>query len=489
VSYTNVQNPLTTKNGVPYNLQYNLKTGDVQIIQQNAPAGTRPIYQDGKWNASATELGFTDAEKLQLHQRTILSVQAAYNSVGGVNSGAKLAQWAAKSFSTGNPGQTSVTPEQSVSGTTGGTGGGGVGTIVSPLLQPAEAVKNFAINGQKFGVGNERELFGGLMKYPLDLMTPQQDHFVISQFRYQPSKTEAIFGGQAAALTSLTQGLQPGSNLFESAIGTVFLPMPNNVSDNNSVSWGEDAMSNLAAAATANTLGDVGGKLAAAGVSGLLGELTGIGARRGAGIGLQLSNLAAVIAKGGASPEMSTLLSTELTSQLLKLQGLGVDAESILARGAGIVPNSNLELLFKSPTLRTFTFNYRLSPRSAQEAAMIRRIIRFFKQGMATKKMSGRSGQGSFFLGTPNVFKLEYRSRGKSIDAVNKFKTCALTSFSCNYSPDGIWAAYEQGQPVSTIFNLTFNELEPIYDTDYQDNNIFEGRNDLSSVNSNSVGY
>jgi hypothetical protein len=121
---------------------------------------------------------------------------------------------------------------------------------------------------------------------------------------------------------------------------------------------------------------------------------------------------------------------------------------------------------------------------------MVRKIIRFFKQGMAVKKMSGKSGQASFFLGTPNVFKLEFRTnRSNEIPGVNKFKTCALKSFSCNYTPDGFWAAYEKGQPVSTTMQLMFDELEPIYDTDYQDGNIFSGRGDLSNVSSNSIGY
>jgi hypothetical protein len=142
-----------------------------------------------------------------------------------------------------------------------------------------------------------------------------------------------------------------------------------------------------------------------------------------------------------------------------------------------------------------------LSPRSPEEAAMVRRIIRFFKQGMAVKKMSGKSGQSSFFLGSPNVFKLEFRNgKTNEIAGVNKFKTCALKSFSCNYTPDGLWAAYEKGQPVSTTMQMMFDELEPIYDTDYQEGNIFGvdsktgkvdimNRGDLSSVSSNSVGY
>jgi hypothetical protein len=480
--------PFISKNGVSYDLQYDTGTGNVQILQQNAPVGTKPIYQDGKWNASATELGFSQAEQNQYHQNTINSVFSAYQSVGGQGAGAKLPQWATKSVSTGQPGQTSINPQNAQSSNTTGNSGGGVEQLFGFLQNPAEPFQNFSVNGNKFGVGNEKELFGKDMMYPVDLMTAQQDNFAISQFRYRPSKADAIFGGKQAAIASLSGGLQTTSNL-EQIVGTVFLPMPNSVSDNNNVSWGEDAMGNLAAAATANTLGSLGGSAGAAIAGAVLGGVTGMGMKEIAGKFLQGKQLLDLVSSGAVSQELAMLIGTEATSKLLKMQGFGVEAESILARGAGIVPNSNLELLFNSPTLRKFSFTYRLSPRSAEEAAMVRRIIRFFKQGMAVKKMSGKSGQASFFLGTPNVFKLEYRTGRSSIDGVNKFKTCALTSFSCNYTPDGLWAAYENGQPVSTIMQMSFDELEPIYDTDYQEGNIFGGRDDLSSVSKNSVGY
>lgn len=496
MAYQNIKTSFVTKNGVPYNLQYDLPTGGVQLIQQNAPVGTKPIYQDGKWNASATSLGFTDAEKTQLHQQAIASVQAAYNTAGGLNSGGKLPQWASKNFSTGTPGQTSVTPSNAASSTASGSSSGGLEQLGAFLQNPAEFYNNFAVNGAEFGVGNEK-IFATPMKYPIDMMTNQQDHLTISQFRYKPSKADAIFGKDAAVREILTgqlsdgtqrrPGLQFGSNLFEKPIGTVFLPMPNSINDSNNVSWGTDEMGNIAAALTADTMGKLGPKLATATAADIAGGLLGTGPLSGAA--LQIQNIATLVGNGMISPELAGVLGGEFTSKILKKQGVEVSPESILARGAGIVPNSNMELLFNSPTLRAFNFSYRLSPRSEEEAKVVRRIIRFFKQGMAAKKLSGKAGEASFFLGTPNVFKLEYRSGTKSIDAVHKFKTCALTSFSCNYTPDGLWAAYEQGQPVSTVFSMSFNELEPIYDTDYQED-VFSGRTtDLTSINDNAVGY
>jgi hypothetical protein len=120
---------------------------------------------------------------------------------------------------------------------------------------------------------------------------------------------------------------------------------------------------------------------------------------------------------------------------------------------------------------------------------------------MAAKKQEGRSGAGaaSYFLGTPDVFQLSYRTKDDSmIKGVNRIKTCALVGFSMNYTADGTWAAYDDGQPVSVIANMSFKELEPIYDTDYQ--NVFAaGREailkdkttlgDLYPISEEDVGY
>jgi hypothetical protein len=494
VAYTNVNTSLTTKNGVAYDLQYDRNTGAVQIIQQNAAPGIKPVYQDGKWNSSAITAGFSVAEQNQLHQQTILSIQSAYNSIGGVNSGSKLPQWAAKNLTNGTPGQTSITPSSSVSGNQGGTSGGGLGTLAQAILNPNEALNNIAVNNGKYGLSNQSSLFGNskYLTYPEDLMTNQQDHLTITMYSYKPPNQQALFNTKDAT-TIAGYGLQKNSNL-ESKIGTVFLPMPQSVSDNNAVSWGDDSMSNLAASVTANTLNNLpatGGTALAGALGGFAADAAGLGGLKTITDNILIAkNMIQMATSGNMTNEFSSLASADIASKLIKKQGYGVETESILARGAGVIPNSNLELLFNGPSLRGFSFTYRVSPRSAEEAKIVRRIIRFFKQGMAAKKVNGKAGQGAIFLGTPNVFKLEYRSGTKSIDGVNKFKTCALTAFSCNYTPEGIWAAYEAGQPVSTVFSMSFSELEPIYDTDYQEGNIFSGfEDDLSSISNDSVGY
>ena len=324
-----------------------------------------------------------------------------------------------------------------------------------------------------------------------------QDHLSIAQYSYKPPRSNDIFGDALKTLQKGSKRISPLKKL----LGMVNLPMPNNITDSNNVSWADDNMNNLSAALTSYVAKNA--------------VLTGLGAlalNAGAGAagvgGAQTASLIAALKNMGAldpnntTPEMKTLLGGSINSRILSMLGVNVSPESILARGYGIVPNSNLELLFNAPTLREFTFQYRMSPRSNSEAKIVNNIIRFFKQGMAAKKIDGKAGAQSYFLGTPNVFQLQYKTTGgKTIKGVNRIKTCALTGFAMNYAADGNWAAYDDGQPVSVIMNMSFKELEPIYDTDYQED-IFDGRKfvdnkpfgvansgDLYPISPNDVGY
>ena len=65
----------------------------------------------------------------------------------------------------------------------------------------------------------------------------------------------------------------------------------------------------------------------------------------------------------------------------------------------------------------------------------------------------------------------EIKQLSEAIKGLNRIKTCALTGTSVNYTPEGAFASYDGGQPVSVLLTLAFQELEPIYDSDYK----FEG--------------
>ena len=101
-----------------------------------------------------------------------------------------------------------------------------------------------------------------------------------------------------------------------------------------------------------------------------------------------------------------------------------VTVNQLLARGNGEVINPNMELLFGGPTLRNFRFNFKLTPRNEKEAEQVKLIIRAFKRNMAPQAQGGTLDSGTWFLKTPNVFKLRYRSGRTDHPFLHRFKQC-----------------------------------------------------------------
>ena len=331
-----------------------------------------------------------------------------------------------------------------------------------------------------------------VLKYPEDLIDKYQDILTITQFEYQSPNTD-IFTGQDIS-TILQQGVTRGSALKNPKylLGQVILPIPNNPQDSNNVQWGEDNMDAFTTAAAATIVQNpalAAGGLAAGGAGKLIAQ---IGADKGIAGAAELAGISGsapgamlrlrLLAQGNTASTQAAVYSF-----LLNKYGFEISPESILSRGYGVVPNSNLQLLFNNVTLRSFTFSYMMSPRSKREADTINMILRFFKQGMAARKQ----GNNNLFLGTPNVFKLEYTSNGKAIAGMNKFKICALTSFGVNYAPSGQWAAYDEGQPASVVMTMGFRELEPIFETDYKPtaNPNDKSATDRPTVQDNEIGF
>jgi len=494
VTYQNLSpKPYLTKNGVNYLLQYDSSNGAARLIQENAPARTRPIYEDGNWTSAATGEIVNLSEKISIHNNIQKSVQNAHKAGGGNAKGLKLGLWAASSQQGNVPGATNIELPNSSNGNS--TSGGGISGFFGSILNADETLKNISVSNENlYGPSNERTLFKGKdLRYPEDLKVNEQDILVISQHRYSPPLGQDFLSSDFADI--IKGGFLRRTDFLKEELGTVFFPMPNSLVEGKDAGWGSDNMTNLAGALTNVALKNTEALGIAGGFGGLLGGIAqkkfGVGnPLAGAKAGVQAAAygiLASGVMQQGAQ-DAQALFGTSLISNIIGLTGYEVPTETILSRGAGIVPNENLELLFTGPQLRSFSLTYRLTARSKKEAEKIRLIIRFFKQGMSPKKRKGAAGARSYFLGTPNVFRLKFLTVGMSeIEGVSKFKTCALTSFQTDYTPDGFWSAYTQGQPVSTRITMNFAELEPIYDTDYQEN-VFEDTG-LSPVKDTEIGY
>lgn len=267
---------------------------------------------------------------------------------------------------------------------------------------------------------------GAPLVYPIT-RDPKQDYIKFTMFRYSP---RAVNVGAAGQSGSVFGPRTPGELL-----GVVTLPIQPTISDTNSVIWGEDRMDPIAAVAQMASLQLISGEQSTK----VLGEVAdktkeNAGAAK-AMIGFNLAQ-AAVGNQGG----------------------------NLLTRATGGIVNPNLELLFQGPTLRSFTFNFTLSAREQKEAEVIKKIIRFFKQGMSVKRAST-----SLFLMSPNTFQISYiyGETAKDHPWINRIKECALQNFTVNYTPAGNYATYEDGAMTQYDLSLSFSELDPIYDDDY----------------------
>jgi len=125
-------------------------------------------------------------------------------------------------------------------------------------------------------------------------------------------------------------------------------------------------------------------------------------------------------------------------------------------------------LLFTGPNLRSFSFNFTLTPRDAEEARIVRKMIRAMKRNMTPQRSSE-----ALFLKSPRIFELEYifGDNNREHPFLNKFKPCACTSFTVNYTPDGSYMTYRD-EPSMTSYqiSMSFGEIEPIYADEYKDN-------------------
>ena len=328
-----------------------------------------------------------------------------------------------------------------------------------------------AIQNAYSGAEEADTLFKKIVKYPMD-MSNSMDHMFIQCYSYRAPYSAALDGnvGKRNILatdkkSSFTFGSERTTPYKRKLGAGIKLPMPNNMTDGNPRNWGEQSMDAGQMGAIQNVSKNV---------------LTSFFTNDFGGYGRTATKLS-------MQGEMLTQESTRGMSmankiaQLASESGFGdVSSEQVLSRSVGVVVNSNTELLFAGVSLRSFEYQWLMSPRNRLEAANVRMIIRAFKQWSAPKKIRkidngelsnvGKAGGPSFFLGTPNIFRLRFVTNGnRNILGVNKFKPCALQNVDINYTPEGQWMAYENGMPISVMMTLRFAELEPIYDTDYSE--------------------
>ena len=307
------------------------------------------------------------------------------------------------------------------------TGNGETPDNDGPPATPAPAVKPPEV----------QDLGGQQARYPAGQIDGEYDHVLFTIVEYVPQGLGGISG-----LVSGKGGRPTDRIKRSSPVGSVILPMPKNIADSNTVSFAGDKMNALQAAGTSvigGILSDAPVKATEAAVANISGAL------------------------GDNAGQLKDTVRAKVTQDI-------IGGGNVLTRTTGAVLNSNLELLFSGPELRTFQFQYTMTPRDKKEAASCKQIIRMFKKAMAPKLK-----EGALFLYTPNMFFVDFIHKGGVHPFLNRIKPCALTTFGVTYTPDNAYMTYADGSPVAYNLSFSFQEIEPIYDKDYESGDGAEG--------------
>ena len=305
---------------------------------------------------------------------------------------------------------------------------------------------------------------GGVLRYPLEALTEQTDYLQIDIEQYaalgnyvsEPGSSQRYVRGNYFG--SDRAGRRSSNRLSKKPLvnaGTILLPIPSNVQDSNNVKYDTSVLNGLAA---------TGVKAAE--------DVMNIQFGQGQNAFEQLADAVTTaktsITRGTGNTAAATNAITKfLASKAIGIFGGNVTASQLLARGNGEILNPNMELLFGGPTIRNFRFQFKFTPRNEKESEQVRLIIRAFKRNMAPQAQGGTLDSGNFFLKTPNVFSLRYRTGRKNHPFLNRFKQCFLSDVQTTYTGEGVYSTYDDGTPVSILLDLSFKELQPIYDIDY----------------------
>ena len=321
-------------------------------------------------------------------------------------------------------------------------------------MSPAEFLLNGQSNQNAANSGTETDV----LRYPYAKIDAATDYFSMQMFNYTGgSDIYGINQKDGGTLTDILLGLGDKSGKIETEIGnpieggskliqdlqTIFLPMPQNISDTLSVGYAEDTLNPLQVAGL-NVARDItDGNFGPEEIKKTFEKIRNLGT--------------------GVGDNEINALKDGLSAVAINQLGANVRPQSIITRASGQILQSNLELLFSNVTLRSFSFAFDFAPRNPTEAGIVAKIIRTIKAGMMPRK----GENPAVFIKSPKLVKLAYMKGSKPHPFLNKMKVGVLTDMSMNYTGSNTYATYDDGTPVHMTMQFTFKEINPVYADDY----------------------
>ena len=134
---------------------------------------------------------------------------------------------------------------------------------------------------------------------------------------------------------------------------------------------------------------------------------------------------------------------------------------------------------------------FKLVPRNSDEAEDIKKIIKRFRSasmprwgavtadqlsfldGESTVQVGGGTGEAKKsemniggrdnWIQVPDLCKFTFMTGSETNSKIIQFKPCAINAVEVNYTPDGTYAAYEDGQPAAIELRVNFMETKLVF--------------------------
>ena len=295
------------------------------------------------------------------------------------------------------------------------------------------------------------------MRFPSDIRIGKGEDFVMFDFYdYKPPFQERASINDDFINQTLDQYNATGFNskyFKNKAYSQIIMYMPQDVQDQFQANWEGKKFGSLSA-----------GIIASAGRTGMVSKL-------------QEANQTLRGAIGRGTVEAGAAIVTKLSE---KITGDQISASDLFGGISGVARNPNVELLFQSMKLRTFDLTFKMAPFNELDVQNMETIIRIFKRAMLPEYKLGETevfgtegdDNGAIeagFIKVPKVVNINYMRGGERNRFLPRYKMCALTDVNVNYTPDNVYATFNESSPVAVEIKLSFMETKLVFAEDIKD--------------------
>ena len=298
---------------------------------------------------------------------------------------------------------------------------------------------------------------GTSLRFPHDMLIAEGEDFVMFDFYdYRPPFKGVEYGGKGKEVINKTLSQYNASGYAneyfkDKAYKQILMYMPQDIQDQFEAEWQGKKFGALTT-----------GVIAAAGQGQRDRKLQNV---------VDSAQDAFNRGKANAAAEVITKLAKTIT-------GDTISTGDVFGGISGVARNPNVEVLFQSMKLRTFDLTFKMTPFDDRDVQNITGIIKIFKKAMLPQyklgegiKVFGMENDSleAGFIQVPKVCAVNFMRGAGRNNYLPRYKMCAITDVNVNYTPDNVYATFNQSSPVATELKISFMETKLVFSEDIEE--------------------